>query len=163
MPVVSNTSPIWNLASIQQLQLLHEQFPEILIPSEVLEELRLESGFPETARIQNALDEHWIQVKPLKTSYVKRTLMLELDQGEAAAIALALESSISRVVIDETDGRARAKALGLRPTGVLGVLLRAKNDGRIESVKLEMEKLRVDAGFFISEPLFQKILLNAGE
>ena len=47
MRVVSNTSPIWNLASIQRLDLLHDQFSEILIPSEVLAELQLESGCPE--------------------------------------------------------------------------------------------------------------------
>ena len=147
MPVVSNTSPIWNLASIQRLDLLHDQFSEILIPSEVLAELRLESGCPETGRIQHALDAQWIQIESLKTSHLKRSLMLELDQGEAAAIALALEWNISRIIIDETDGRATAKVLGLHPTGILGVLLRGKHDGKIESVKHEMQKLRHEDKF----------------
>jgi len=52
--------------------------------------------------------------------------MLELDAGESATIALALELGASRILLDETDGRTVAKALGLRPIGVLGVLLRAK-------------------------------------
>ena len=33
MHVVSNTSPIWNLASIERLDLLCEQFVNILVPS----------------------------------------------------------------------------------------------------------------------------------
>jgi predicted nucleic acid-binding protein len=54
--------------------------------------------------------------------------MLELDQGEAAAIALALELEHRQILMDERDGRAKAKALGLQPVGVRGVLLRAKFD-----------------------------------
>jgi predicted nucleic acid-binding protein len=45
MPVVSNTSPILNLAIIDRLSLLREQFGEIYIPSAVLEELREKAGF----------------------------------------------------------------------------------------------------------------------
>ena len=51
MPVVSNTSPIWNLASIQQLDLLRRQCADVLIPPDVLDELQLESGLPETLQI----------------------------------------------------------------------------------------------------------------
>ncbi len=41
MGVVSNTSPILNLAIINQLQLLRQQFSEVLIPPAVLAELKL--------------------------------------------------------------------------------------------------------------------------
>lgn len=163
MPVVSNTSPIWNLASIQQLDLLRRQCADVLIPPDVLDELQLESGLPETLRIQQALDAQWIHVEPLKTAHLKQSLMLELDRGEAAAIALALERNIPRVIIDEADGRAAAKALGLHPMGILGILLRAKQEGVLPSVNEEMRKLRHDAGFFIAESLFQRILVEAGE
>ncbi len=40
MPAVSNTSPLFNLAAIGQLHLLREQFEEVFIPNEVLDELR---------------------------------------------------------------------------------------------------------------------------
>jgi predicted nucleic acid-binding protein len=163
MPVVSNTSPIWNLASIQQLDLLRRQCADVLIPPDVLDELQLESGLPETHRIQQALDAQWIHVEPLKTAHLKQSLMLELDRGEAAAIALALERNIPRVIIDEADGRAAAKVLGLHPMGILGILLRAKHEGVLPSVNEEMQKLRHDAGFFIAESLFQRILVEAGE
>jgi hypothetical protein len=89
--------------------------------------------------------------------------MLELDRGEAAAIALALELGVSQVLMDEADGRAVAKAMGLHPTGVLGILLRAKYEGKIPSVSDEMSRLRNEAGFFIAESLFRYVQREAGE
>ena len=127
MPVVSNTSPIWNLASIERLHLLHAQFAEISIPHEVWQELQVgQEEYPEVARIQRAIDGRWITVKSLANPYLQQSLMLGLDAGESAAIALALELGVSQILLDETDGRMAAKALGLRPIGVLGVLLRAR-------------------------------------
>lgn len=46
---------------------------------------------------------------------LQQSCMLELNGGEAAAIALALEPGVSQILMDETDGRAAAKAMGLRP------------------------------------------------
>ena len=43
MPVVSNTSPILNLAIIGQLDLLRQQFGEVLIPPMVLQELKVDA------------------------------------------------------------------------------------------------------------------------
>ena len=70
---------------------------------------------------------------------------------------------MSQVLIDETDGRTAAKAMGLRPIGILGVLLRAKDEGKIGSVSHEMSRLRHEAGFFIAESLFQHVREVAGE
>jgi predicted nucleic acid-binding protein len=57
----------------------------------------------------------------------------------------------------------RARQLGLSVTGVLGVLLRAKHDGHIASVKPEIEALRSKANFFIDIALEAEILAAAGE
>jgi hypothetical protein len=46
IPVVSDTSPILNLAIINQLDLLQQQFAEVLIPPAVLAELMPETKFP---------------------------------------------------------------------------------------------------------------------
>ena len=46
--------------------------------------------------------------------------------------------------------RRAAEHAGLRVTGVLGVLLRAKNEGQIERVRPEVEALRTRARFFVS-------------
>jgi len=163
MPVVSNTSPIWNLASIERLELLRDQFSDIRIPHAVWQELQVGHEYPEAARIQRAVTAKWMRVESLTHPYLQQSLMLEIDRGEAAAIALALELGVTQVLIDETDGRAAAKAMGLRPIGILGVLLRAKDAGTIASVSHAMSRLRHEAGFFIAESLFQRVREVAGE
>ncbi len=163
MRVVSNTSPIMNLAIIDRLDLLSQQFTEVLIPSEVLAELIPVTDFPEVETIQHALQTGWLQVVELKGQNLKRVLRLELDEGEATAIALTLELGLGQILMDERDGRARAKALGLHPIGVLGILLRAKKGGCLNSVKKAMEALQRKAGFFIADELFQAVLIEAGE
>ncbi len=157
MPVVSNTSPIWNLASIKRLDLLHDQFGEVRIPQDVLAELQVGHEYPEMTRIQQALDARWLTVESLTNPYIQQSFMLDVDQGEAAAIALALELGIKCVVIDEADGRLIAKAMGLRSIGILGILLRAKHEGKIVSLSDEMSRLRHEAGFFIAESLFIRL------
>ncbi len=163
MPIISNTSPLLNLAIIDHLHLLPQQFDRVLIPPIVLEELKPDTGYPGVERIEQALREEWLQVVELKDNNLAQALMLELDEGEAAAIALALEQKYSRILMDERDGRAKAKMLGVQPIGVLGVLLRAKNHGTVTSVKVAMQALKAEAGFFIADDLFKIIIAQAGE
>lgn len=51
----------------------------------------------------------------------------------------------------------------LRITGTLGVLLKAKRDGQIPSLKFEMDRLVQDAGFFVSDRVRNTFLAEAGE
>jgi len=111
MLVVSNTSPILNLAIIGQLELLRQQFGEVLIPSVVREELRPEEELPGAREVQSALQAGWLRVLDPRNAEVVQTLRLELDQGEAAAIALALEVKPEFILMDESDGRAKARCL----------------------------------------------------
>jgi uncharacterized protein len=163
MPIVSNTSPILNLAIIGQLDLLRQQFAQVLIPSAVRAELKPETTFPGTTAVQQALEAQWLCVSELKDVHLARALALDLDEGEAAAIALALELGATQILMDEHDGRVKAKALGLQPVGLLGVLLRAKRDGALDSVEAVMQRLREQAGFFIADDLFNQLLREAGE
>ena len=63
MLVVSNTSPILNLAIIDRLSLIWEQFTTVTIPKGVLEELRIGENLPGSKKILDALDAKWLQVK----------------------------------------------------------------------------------------------------
>jgi uncharacterized protein len=163
MPVVSNTSPILNLAIIGRLDLLQGQFGKISIPPAVQAELMLGSGFPGTPLIEEAIAAGWLHVQSLDRVELAHVLRRELDAGESEAIALAVQLRVSTVLMDEHAGRAAAHGLGLTPIGVLGVLLRAKRAGSLSSVTEAMQSLHVEAGFFIAEPLYQQILQAAGE
>jgi predicted nucleic acid-binding protein len=163
MPVVSNTSPLLSLAAIQQLSLLKKYYTEVLIPPAVFSELKTGTDFSGSKLLRQALRRGWIRKLEIHNHHLIQALSLELDHGEAEAIALALELELSQILMDEQDGRARAKAMGLSPVGVLGILLRAKRTGDIVSVKDAMVSLRQEIGFFISDNLFLSILAEAGE
>jgi hypothetical protein len=67
------------------------------------------------------------------------------------------------VLLDERDGRSAAERIGLHCTGVLGVLLRAKERGDITLFKPEVTALRTCGHFFISSRLEEEVLRRAGE
>lgn len=163
MLVASDTSPICNLAIICRLQLLRSQFGELWIPPAVKCELdRLRHG-DALKEVQQAFQEGWIKTKPLASDKVARLLRATLDPGEAEAIALALELQANLILLDERDGRSAAERAGLRVTGVLGVLLRAKKSGQIESIGWDLDALRTRARFFVSDALTASVLKTAGE
>jgi hypothetical protein len=105
MPVVSNTSPILNLAIIGQLDLLHQQFGEVLIPPAVLKELKVGTELAGADVIRIAINASWLRVLELKDATVSRALKRELDAGEAEAIALSVQEGINRLLVDEHDAR----------------------------------------------------------
>ncbi|MEI6441848.1 MAG: DUF3368 domain-containing protein [Nostocales cyanobacterium ELA583] len=78
-------------------------------------------------------------------------------------IILALELKTDLLLIDERRGRAEAQRLGIRITGLLGVLLEGKKRGFIVAVKPLMDKLIENSTFWISPLLYDKILLLAQE
>jgi predicted nucleic acid-binding protein len=163
MPAVSDTSPIPGLAAIGQLELLHEQFGAVFIPQAVLVELRTETDFRGTAVIRDALQSGWLETRDVRNLPLVRALAMELDNGEAEALALATDLAVEIIVMDEHDGRMRARAMGLKTVGVIGILLRAKKEGRIQSLEDALRSLREQIGFFISEELMQRILVDAKE
>jgi hypothetical protein len=67
------------------------------------------------------------------------------------------------ILLDEFEGRRIAEQHGLTKTGILGVLLDAKKQGVIPSLKVEMDKLRRDAHFWVADPLYEKLRRAAGE
>ena len=82
MPVVSNTSPLLNLAIVDHLSLMYEQFGEILIPQAVLEELQVEEGLPGSQTMREATEKGWLQVKEVKDHRFVKMLQADLDIGK---------------------------------------------------------------------------------
>lgn len=143
--------------------MLRQQFGEVLIPPMVLQELKVDAELPGVEPIRLALQNHWRRVFELSNTDIARALRRDLDNGEAEAIALALQLKLMTVLIDEHDGRAAARAMGLVPVGVLGILLRAKRTGNLDSVVTAMRALQDQAGFFINPDLFASLAREAGE
>ena len=103
------------------------------------------------------------KMQVLQNGKVACLLEATLDPGESEAIALSIEMSADLLLLDERAGRVAADRAGLRVTGVLGVLLRAKQNGHIQAVKPEVEALRTRARFFLSRQMERNFLNLAGE
>lgn len=88
--------------------------------------------------------------------------LAKLDKGEAEVIVLSIEIGADFTLLDDYEARQKARLYGLKITGTLGVLLKAKYKREIKSIKDEIIKLK-QTGFRISEQLEYKILQEAGE
>lgn len=161
MIVVSNTSPINNLAKIGQLDLIRQIYGTIIIPNGVYRELTLPE-FPVAGANEVQIFD-WISVREVSDRSTVDALQRELDIGEAEAIALALELNADRVLIDELQGRLVAGRLGLKYVGILGILVEAKSQGIISLVKPLLDALVDESGFWVSRTMYDRILQLADE
>jgi predicted nucleic acid-binding protein len=125
--IVSDTSPITNLAAISQLDLLQKLYTGIIIPIAVYNEMvKVDKIVPGAVEVQTL---PWIQKQAVVDS--QRVILIQetqesIDLGEAEAIVLALELKAELLLMDERRGRIVATSYGLQITGLLGVLLQAK-------------------------------------
>lgn len=88
MIVVSNTSPIINMAVIGHLELLRKLYNKIIIPQAVYHEITVK-GLGQVGA-QEVEKSKWIEVEEIPDKNLTEALKLELDEGEAEAIALAM-------------------------------------------------------------------------
>lgn len=158
MIVVSDTSPITNLISVGQVDLLREIFAKVIIPPAVYEEI---CQVPDNRNVLLGLD--WIETVALRNTKQRDDLLAVLDPGEAEAIALAIEIEAKYILIDELTGRNTAELIGLRIIGVLGVLIEAKHLGLVGRIQPIIESLVKDARFHLSSSLIDRTLRSVGE
>ncbi len=154
MKVVSNASPLINLARIGQLSLLPRIFSRILIPEAVWQEVVVDGeDQPGAKEIHQA---GWAERAVVSNHHLVRSLRQELDAGEVEAIALAVEINADWLLMDERLGRQTARHFGLGYIGLIGILKVAKQRGKIAALRPLLEQLRDLAGFRISPALYEQ-------
>lgn len=152
--VVANTSPLLNLALVERLDLLEAQFSSVLVPEQVWDELTEgEDGVDDLERYR---ERDVLEIVPVEETELFREFRRELDRGESAALAHAIEIDAELVLLDEREARAAANRHELSRTGVIGVLLRGSRDGVVD-LREELDALG-DAGFWISDELYERAL-----
>jgi predicted nucleic acid-binding protein len=140
---------------------MHKLYRVILIPSAVYEELLDErAGEIVTTAVKSA---EWLDRYSVQNQELVNQLRNSLNAGEAEAIALAFDLRATRLLIDERLGRQAAIGLGLKITGILGILLLAKRENLVTAVKPIMEDLMSQSNFRISSQLYAEVLALAGE
>lgn len=157
--VVVDTTPIIALSLIGQLDLLRKLYGRVVVPAAVQAEVF--AGGAAGVGIRELREASWLEVVSLQDPG-RAALIADLERGEAEVIALAQEQGADLVVIDERLARRHAKRLGMRLTGTLGVLLRAKQLGAIEAVAPMIDQLR-QGGIRLSDDVVAEVLRLAGE
>lgn len=104
----------------------------------------------------------WIKVDAAADQELIRKLAADLDAGESESIVLALERRADLLLIDEQLGRRIAMRFGIRVSGLLGVLVVAKNRQLIPAVAPCIREL-LAAGFWLSDEVIARVLKQTGE
>lgn len=162
MIAVSDTGPIIGLAKANRLLLLKNLFEKVLIPPIVRKELFAKTG-SEGEFIDNALTD-FIQVSEISPIDDTAKLILEgLCEGERQAIVIAVSMGNDAILfIDDLAGRQAAEKLNVKITGLVGVLLLAKENGLITSVSDIIEEIRSN-GYWLSDRIVDIAKQVAGE
>ena len=160
--IISNTSPLINFAMIDQLPLLHELFGQLTIPSAVERELAQKyQRYPDVlAKVQQS---GIVDVLEVKQTQLRDVLLLDLDGGEADALILAIEHRATLIILDEVAGRSIAEAQQLLYTGSIGCLVEAKHRGLIAAIHPHMDAMRQQAGFWLRDSVYERVLRDVGE
>lgn len=156
--VVSNTTPILALLSINQLDLLGKLYSTVFIPKGVYQEI--EKG-KEKQVYADLTQIAYLQITEIQNP-APLAYLQDLDRGEAETIVLANELQADLVIIDEKLGRYWAESFGHKITGTLGILVRAKKEGLITHIKPFIEMMQTKNIWF-SSALVQKVLETVGE
>lgn len=156
--VISNATPIIALALIGQLDLLQKLYGQVIIPPAVEVEILAGGQRAGATELPKAA---YILTTPLLDPR-RADLLSDLDRGEAEVLALAQERQADLVIMDERLGRRHARRLGFTLTGVLGVLLRAKQQNHLGPLHPLITQLQ-QGGIRLSDPLVERVLELAGE
>jgi uncharacterized protein len=161
---VCDSSTLIHLAKIKRLHLLHEFHKNICIAPAVWREVVQEGPeWPGSTEVEQGRQAGWIEVVDPANRHLINFLRKDLHEGESETIALAIELNPDVVFLDESEARRTARIYGLNITGVIGILIRARREGRIQSLREELNRLRNEAGFWIGDDVYKKALHASGE
>jgi uncharacterized protein len=161
MIIVSNTTPLIGLASIQRFDLLRQLFGKVCIPQAVYDEAVL-AGREVGGAKHEVSTATWIKTIGVQDRLAVEVLLDDMDLGEAETIVLARELGADWVLMDEKKGRRKLEQLGLKKVGTLGILLKAKQLELLAVIRPEVEQLHRQ-GFSISQNVIDEVLHQAHE
>ena len=159
--IVSDATALIVLARMGKLNLLHIVFDQVLVPTNVMAEVRSKPDHDDAVWNQQWL----IPADGKATDKAAGTnggryqeLCRVLDPGESEAIALAVKESLP-LLIDERKGRAFAVRLGVPVIGLLGLLAAVVRAGFLSAeAAAELDLQARKEGFRVSEPLYRQFM-----
>ncbi len=147
--IISDTSCFIILTNIGELELLQKVYGQIVTTPDIADEYG--EVLPE-----------WVEIVAVTDKYRQQILEMQIDKGESSAIALALETPNSTIILDDYKARKIAERLGITFTGTIGVIIRAKLSGIIPSIKPLLKKIK-QTNFYLSADIELQALKEANE
>ena len=147
--IITDTSCFILLEKIKALEVLNKLFKKVATTPQI--QLEFGSDLPP-----------WVEIKSVKNNALLEVLKEVIDLGEASAIALALETPKSLIIIDDKKGRKLAEKMKLNFMGTLGLLLKAKEHHIITHIKPYIDNIQ-KTDFRLSRSITEYILELADE
>ncbi len=152
--VICNSTPIISLHSINRMDILNKIYGEITIPNAVREEVDIKT------KIIDKYD--FFRISWIKDINAAKLFKTALHRGEVEVILLAQELKADLSIIDDLTARKFAEYMGLRITGTLGVLIKAKQMKIVDRIKPILDEL-IENKIYISDRVYNLTIELAGE
>lgn len=157
MLIVADSSALIALAACDGLNLLLELYADIKVPEAVF----AETVAPEKPQ-SDALGA-FLAGRVIKVDTTRWVLAAGgLGRGEIEAMALYKQLSADALLIDDQRARVIAEHNQIHCIGALGLLLMAKQQGRVSEIASYIQKLRQSSVYY-GDALLEKVLKLAGE
>jgi predicted nucleic acid-binding protein len=154
-----NTSPLLVLAKLDRLDLLGD-LDGVVLTTAVLSEVRDNSDIA-AARVDAVVGAVRSVADPPIPPNVDPSR--NLGAGERSVLAWTLGAGVAAVsVLDDAAARVEARRLQLSFTGTLGLILRARRDGRVTAAAPLLREA-VAAGLYLADPVLSAALATVGE
>lgn len=148
--VIADASPLIALARVGGITWLQQLFGEVLVTPEVLQDVLTGQFAASEQPIHEALHASWLRCE---SNDANNPALPDLDEGEAASIRVALDSSEQALLlIDERAGRAVATELGLRVADTAAVIGTAKQQVLTRSARAVIQAVLDRCGEASPEP-----------
>lgn len=154
-----NASPLIFLSRASLLNLLQLVSPEVVVPEAVATEIRRRGASDPTA--QAIADIAWLAVvqPPPIPPHIQAW---GLGQGESSVLTWAHAYPGTEAIIDDLAARRCAAAFNIPVRGTLGLVLMAKQRGRIPAARPILMQLR-QGGMYLSDRVMNQALALVGE
>ena len=160
MILVLDSSVLITLSRTGDLEFLQQLAGTVHIPQAVYDEVvgaGQDQRGGQTVKLAQWIVRHEVQDRD---SLVR--LGGRLGRGEAEAIVLARELNADFVILDDATARRIAEAEGCIVTGLLGLIVHAKERELISAVRPVLDRI-ISEGFYVGDNLYRTILASAGE
>lgn len=159
--IVADAGPLIAFGRLDKFSVLSAVFDRVIVPQAVYEETQSRPATADASAIRAAAQSGALTLDATVPDRPDLPGEIELGEGEAAAIALAVRLGYG-VLMDDLQGRSAASMLKLRVIGSVGVLILAKQRRLIPALAPLLEALRA-SGYYLSDALIQEALQRVGE